>query len=207
MALTRRFLESLGLEEAAVEAVIQAHVEVTDALKHERETWRQKAEEQAGAAAAQMNDPETEGAEAPTDAVEPAAVSQDERLQVLQAEFDAYKARVEADRLRGEKLTALRGALREAGVQREDFAELLTRAVDLEAVEVNSGRISDPEAVIGPLRAAYGGCFAATFAQGTPPLDPPSAVPRALTREAIARMSVEDINQHWDQVKLALEGS
>lgn len=162
MALTRKFLESLGLNGETVEAVIQAHVEVTDALKHER----------------------------------------DESAARVQADFDSYRAQVEAEKLRAGKLTALRGALKEAGVLREDFAELLLKAVDLDAVDA-----ADPAAAISELRERYGGCFATTQQQGTPALNPPTAGRQTLTREAIQGMSVEDINAQWDQVKLALGGN
>lgn len=186
MALTRKFLESLGLNKEAVEAVIQAHTDVTDALKDERDGYRSKAE--SVTALEQERDELKARLARAGDAAE------------VRAEFDAYRARVEADRLRESKLTALRGALREAGVRRDDFTELLLKAVDLDAVD-----IGDPAAAIEPLRQAYGACFATTFSQGTPTVDPPSASPRRLSREAIQGMSVEDINRQWEAVKIALQ--
>ena len=173
MALTRKLLESLGLDERQADAVIEAHVGVTDALKHERDELRTQAG-QAGDAAR------------------------------IQAEFDAYRAQTEAERLRGRKADALRGALREAGVRRESFVELLVKAVDLDQIKLDSGRICEPETVVGPLREAFGDCFATTLTQGASPLDPPGSGRQRFTREDIAGMSVEDINANWPAVRAAI---
>ena len=37
MALTRKFLKSLGLDEDKVDSIIEAHTESTDALKKQRD--------------------------------------------------------------------------------------------------------------------------------------------------------------------------
>ena len=189
MALTRKFLESQGLNEAQVAAIIEAHTEVTDALKNERDGYKTKAE---GIPAL----------EADRDAWKKKAEANDPSQ--LRAEFDAYKAQVEADKLLGSKTTAMRGALKEAGVQREDFIELLLRAVDMEQVELDGDKIKDATALIDPLRQTYGGCFATTTTQGTPPTDPPSSGAKALTREQIAGMSEAEINANWSAVQAAI---
>ena len=44
MAFTRKFLESAGLTEAQVSAVMEEHVSVTDALKKERDGYKEQAE-------------------------------------------------------------------------------------------------------------------------------------------------------------------
>ena len=44
MALTRKFLEALGIEQAKIDEIISAHTEVTDALKADRDSYKEKAE-------------------------------------------------------------------------------------------------------------------------------------------------------------------
>lgn len=121
----------------------------------------------------------------------------------IQAAFDAYRAQAEADKLTADRLAALRGALREAGVKRDDFVDLLTRAVDLETVVLEGGRLQNAEALIGPLKASYGGCFAVAAVAGTEPVNPPSSGP-AFTREQLGAMTEQDINRHWSAVQAAL---
>ena len=44
MALTRKFLEALGIEQAKIDEIISAHTEVTDSLKADRDSYKEKAE-------------------------------------------------------------------------------------------------------------------------------------------------------------------
>ena len=44
MALTRKFLTALGIEADKVDEIINAHAETVDALKAERDTYKDKAE-------------------------------------------------------------------------------------------------------------------------------------------------------------------
>ena len=44
MALTRKFLEALGIEQAKIDEIISAHTEVTNALKADRDSYKEKAE-------------------------------------------------------------------------------------------------------------------------------------------------------------------
>lgn len=44
MALTRKFLEALGIDESKVDAIINAHTETTNAIKTERDTFKADAE-------------------------------------------------------------------------------------------------------------------------------------------------------------------
>lgn len=45
MALTRKFLVAMGIEEAKIDEIINAHTEVTNSLKQERDSYKDKAEQ------------------------------------------------------------------------------------------------------------------------------------------------------------------
>ena len=145
MALTRKFLEELGLDQETLESVIQAHAETVDALKKERDEWkdRAEAEEQASGKAE------------------------------VQAAFDAYRAQVEKEQLEDRKTTALQRTLEEAGVTRAGFRALLLQGINLATVELDGETVKNAEAVIAPLKESYADCFSTLQTQGTPPLDPP----------------------------------
>ena len=44
MALTRKMLKAMGIEEDKIDQIIEAHSETVDALKDEREKFREAAE-------------------------------------------------------------------------------------------------------------------------------------------------------------------
>lgn len=45
MAVTRKFLKALGIEDEKIDEIIEAHTEVTEALKKERDSYKADAEE------------------------------------------------------------------------------------------------------------------------------------------------------------------
>ena len=110
----------------------------------------------------------------------------------VQAEHESFK-------LRHRKASALRGALREAGVQREEFAELLLKAADIDAVDPDN-----PGPAVEGLRSAYGGCFSEVRTPGVPVIAPPSG--GRISPDDLRGMSVREINDHWEAVKAALRG-
>lgn len=92
----------------------------------------------------------------------------------VQAEFDAYKQQVEGEKASAAKSAAVKGALKNAGVQREEFLDLLMGKVDLDKVEMDGETIKDvEEAVVKPLRDSYASCFGSVKDAGTDKLDPP----------------------------------
>lgn len=171
MAFTRNFLKSAGLTDEQISAVIEAHTEVTDALKHERDDWKGKAES-IGALTKERDELKDKLAKTP-DAAK------------VQAEFDNYKKQVESEKLSAAKTAAVKKALRAAGVQREAFETLLLGKVDLDKVTLDGDGVKDPDALIKPLKESFADCFATTSTQGTPPSNPPSGGKSAKTKEEI----------------------
>lgn len=180
MALTRKFLKSLGLEDEKVDSIIEAHTETVDALKKERDDANARAE--TVAALEKERDDLRAQLEKAGDAAR------------VQAEFDAYKQQVEADKLNAAKEQAVRRALKDAGVQRDEFIELLMAKADLTTAELDGDRLVDADALIAPLKAAYGGCFATTETHGAPPVNPPlgGRDKRTMTKDEIIKIKDPD---------------
>ena len=44
MAMTRKFLKAMGIEEDQIEQIIEAHTETVSALKDERDSYKEDAE-------------------------------------------------------------------------------------------------------------------------------------------------------------------
>lgn len=190
MALTRKFLKSMGLEDEKVESIIEAHTETVDALKKERDDAITRAE------SITELEKERDSLREQIDKAGDAAK--------VKAEFDAYKAQVESDRLADQKAAAVRKALKEAGVQREGFEKLLLQGVDLDKVELDGDSVKDADALIAPLKESYAECFATTETKGVPPVNPPASGQQKLTREQVDAMSEAEIIKNWPAVQAAI---
>lgn len=174
MALTREDLREMGLSDDQIEMVIEGHTETVTGLTQERDRLNAELQQAQGDAEQARN------------------------------ELQSYRQQVEAERQMDSKTTALRGALKEAGVQREDFVELLMMAVDMETVELDGDKIKDAAALIDPLRQTYGGCFITTTTEGVDTVNPPVGGSNMLTREQIANMSEDEINANWPAVQVTI---
>lgn len=192
MALTRKFLKSLGLDEDKVDSIIEAHTESTDALKKQRDEAADKIAE------LESITKERDSLKAQLEKAGDAAK--------VQAEFDAYKDSVAKEKANAGKKSAVIAALKNAGVAREEFVDLLIGKIDMEQVEMDGETAKNADALIEPLKASYSGCFGKTETLGTPPVAPPSGGGKTFTREQLKNMSADEINANWDAVQSALKG-
>lgn len=103
----------------------------------------------------------------------------------VQAAFDAYKQQVESEKSTAAKTAAVRSALKAAGVNRDEFADLLMGKVDLSKVEMDGDKLKDADGLINPLKGSYAGCFGTVTDKGTPPANPPAGGGKGMTREDI----------------------
>ncbi len=71
-----------------------------------------------------------------------------------------------------------------------------TRLARLETVT----KITDPDALLTPLKAQYGAFFAQPTRLPTDVVSPPVTAAPPLTKEDVRRMSQEDINRNWSSV-------
>ena len=101
MALTRKFLKALGIEEDKIEEIVTAHGETVAGLKDEIEKAKQGAESLA--AVAEERDKLKQRVEALEKASGDAAK--------VQADFDAYKKQIETDKANAGKKALVKKAL------------------------------------------------------------------------------------------------
>jgi hypothetical protein len=192
MALTRKLLKSLSLEESVIETIIDAHTETVDALKQQRDA-----------------------AQAEADKVTAITRERDEALEKLskagdaakvQADFDAYKQQVEGEKLNAATDAALYDLAKKAGIQRESFLKLAVKNFNRDAIKRGDGNsISNGDELVEAFKAEFPD-FLATEPSPTPipPNNPPPGPVKTYTKEQIKGMSAEEINKNWDAVKNAL---
>lgn len=193
MALTRKFLKALGIEEDKIEEIITAHGETVTALKDEIEQAKQGAED--FAATAKERDTLKQRVEALEKVNGDAAK--------VQAEYDAYRQQVETDKANAGKKALIKKALEEAHANPAAI-DLMLNTVKLDEVELDGEALKDAEAVLKPIREAHAGLFGTVQNQGTPPLNPPGGDGK-MTRESFEKLPLskrmEYINAHPEQQK------
>ena len=193
MALTRKFLKALGIEEDKIEEIITAHGETVAALKDEIDKAEQSAKD--SAAAAQERDKLQKRVEALEKTSGDAAK--------VQAEYDAYRQQVETDKANAGKKALIKKALEDAHANPAAI-DLMLNTVKLDDVELDGEALKDAEAVLKPIREAHAGLFGTGQNQGTPPLNPPGGDGK-MTRESFEKLPLskrmEYINAHPEQQK------
>lgn len=103
MALTRKMLRAMGIEDDKIDQIIEAHVEAVDALKATSEGYKADAEK-LPTVQAELDSLKANGGEWQT------------KYEAEHSAFEAYKAEITAKETEGAKETAYRALLKEAGI-------------------------------------------------------------------------------------------
>lgn len=129
MALTRRFLKDLGIEPENIEKIIGEHSETVTALKdqidtvtQERDKFKPKAE--------QLDTVQKELDELKE------STKDDTRYTELKAEYDKYKADIEARDLRTKKSDKVKAVLKDIGIPERHYEKILKYS-DIDKIELD----------------------------------------------------------------------
>lgn len=135
MALTRKFLEALGIEQAKIDEIISAHTEVTDSLKADRDSYKEKAEK--------YDETKTELDKAKSELEK---VNKDEyktKYESLESEFNKYKTDIAEKEVKVKKEEAYKKMLKEIGVN-EKSIDAIVKVKDLSSLKLDDkGNIVD----------------------------------------------------------------
>lgn len=149
MALTRKLLRSMGIEDEKIDQIIDAHAETVNALKDERDELEDAADRLKRAEA------ELEALKA-----EPADGYR-EKFEKEHADFEAFKAdaaKAAADR---EKKSLYRKLLADAGVDPKRM-DAVMRVADLSDILVEDGAIKDADKVAEKVKGEWSDFIPAT---------------------------------------------
>lgn len=137
MALTRKFLAALGIEQDKIDEIIENHTETVDALKKERDRYKADAEKLPEVQ--QELDDLKKAAE--KDGENPYKAQYDD----LKNEYDNYKADVEAKDAKAKKTEAYRKLLKDAKVSEKRIDSIL-RVSDIDKLELDKdGNLKDAD--------------------------------------------------------------
>ena len=171
MALTRKWLSALGIEQDKIEEIVTAHGETIDGLKEKI----RKAEE----AAAELAEAKKKIA-----SLEEAAKHSGD-YDKLKKEFDDYKAEVHNKEVAAAKKAALTAVAKDAGLSEAGIAKAL-KYTDLATVELDeNGNAKDGKNLIKSLRDEWPEYIETTKTEGARTENPAAGGKVAKTREEI----------------------
>ncbi len=132
MALTRKFLEGLGIGEKQIESIIEAHSDSLNGIKSDRDKYKEQA--------SKLPDLQKQLEEAKA-----ASGSTDEWQKKFDEEhqaFESFKQQIDKEKAEATKAKAYRAMLVEAGVD-PNRIDTVMRVTNLNDVKVTDGKLED----------------------------------------------------------------
>lgn len=180
MALTRKFLKAMGIEEDKIEQIIEAHGETVSALKEERDTYKADAEKLPG-----IQEKLKTAEEKLAEKGDGETVSKDQ-FDKMKKEYDDYKQTITAEKEKAAKEHAFRELLKKAGVsdRRIDSVVKVTAMDDIKLDE--DGKITDEKERLETVKTEWADFIPSTATRGAATANPPTNNGgKTVTRESI----------------------
>ena len=166
MALTRKFLSAMGIEADKVDEIINAHIEVVDALKAERDDYKKNADKLVGV----QKELDDMKAAAEKDGKDPYKV----KYEAIKEEFDNYKKDISAKETKANKTAAYRELLKKAGVS-EKRIDAVLKVSDVDGIEIDKdGKVKDEDAKLKTIKDDWADFITTQSATGASTSTPPS---------------------------------
>lgn len=174
MALTRKMLKGMGLSDEQIDTIIEAHTEVTSALKDERDRYKAEADKvpalQAEVDAHSGEDPYKQ------------------KYEDLKSEYDAYKTEQTAKAEKDAKEKAYKAMLIKAGIPEKRIPAIL-RVTDLTKVKLSKdGSLSDEADLIKSAKEEWADFVTTESTEGASTETPPKNTGGTKTKEEIMKI-------------------
>ena len=173
MALTRKMLSAMGIDDEKQDEIINAHIEVVNALKEERDNYKMESQkaEKLQKEVEELQESMKNGERSPYKVKYEAKV---EEYDNLKKEFDDYKNDISAKELKSKKSSAYRDLLKEAGIS-EKRLNSIVRVTDLDKVELDDeGKIKDSEELAKNIKNEWSDFIVTESTHGANVSNPPS---------------------------------
>lgn len=175
MALTRRMLKALGIEDEKADEIIAAHTESTDALKQQRDEYKAKAE----AKATTSTEPKPKDHE-PIDEYKA-------KYDAEKKAFEDYKANIAAEKAEADKRAKYRELIVKAGVDSKRVDSVL-KVSDLSEIKVKDGAIEGADDLVKSIKEDWADFIPTTQKVGANAPNPPKNDGGAKKLEDITKM-------------------
>ena len=136
MALTRKMLKAMGIEEEKIDQIIDAHAETVDGLKADLEKYKGDAEKLPGVQR-ELNDLKAKGDD-----------GWKEKHDTVKREYDEYKAGITAKEARAAKETAVKAYFESKNITGANLnIAMRSSKTEIDSVELENDKIKDTAAL------------------------------------------------------------
>lgn len=200
MSLSRKLLESMGLEADKVSTIIEAHAETVDSLKSQIATYKEDAEKLASV------QKELATAKTELESLKVNGGDWQKKYENEHTQFEEYKSQAMAKEELANKEKAYRKLLRDTGVSDKRLDSIM-KVTDLSDIVLDGENIKDADRLAESIKADWSDFITVTNTNGAITNTPPATNGiQRYTHQEIAQMSPEEINKNWDTIKLSMKG-
>ena len=185
MAFTRKMLKAMGIEDEKIDQIIDAHSETVDALKADRDTYK----EDAGKLAAVQK--ELDALKAKGDDGYKA------KYEAEKAAHDALKADIAAKETKKAKTDAYRELLKGANIDEKRIATILrAEAPTIDKIELDAdGKIKNAEQYTASIKSDWADFIVTQSAKGANTATPPANGGAATTKTKEDILKIKDAGE------------
>lgn len=201
--LTRKMLKAMGIEEEKIDQIIEAHTETTDALKSERDKFKEEADKVPEVQkkldeANEKLDAANKEIETLTGAANDDA-SYKEKYETEHQAFEDFKAEVEANKAKTQKVDAYKALLRKAGVS-DKRIDAIVKVTSMDDIELDEkGKIKEEGKVVDSIKSDWSEFIVTETVKGADTETPPTNTGGKMTKEEI--MKIKDSNERQKAIE------
>lgn len=197
MALTRRSLKAMGIEDEKIDEIILAHAETVDALKEQRDNYKAQADE--------LTKVQQKLDEANETIKANGSDAWKVKYDAIKEEYDNYRTDISAKETTRAKQAAYREVLKAAGVSDRRIDSII-KVSDIDSVELDeSGKIKGAEKLTESIKNEWADFIVSTNTKGADTATPPTTSKKSFSREDIDKMTPDEINKNWETIKNSLK--
>lgn len=197
MALSRKMLKAMSIEDDQIDQIIEAHTESTDALKADRDKYKEEAEKlpslQKQIESLKKDIVDLEGERDDLQKQVDENGSYKEKYENEHNAFEDFKKGVDAKAEEAKKAEAYKGLLKEAGVsdKRIDAIMKVTQVGDIELDE--EGKVKGSDKIVENIKSEWSEFIVTETTKGVKTEEPPKNTGGKMTKEEI--MKIKDSNE------------
>lgn len=175
MALTRKFLKAMGIEDEKIDQIVDAHTETVDGLKNELKAAQEKANKLDGVEK-ELNELKAKGED-----------GYKEKYEKEHKAFEDYKNDVTAKQTKAAKEAAAKAYFEAKNITGANLSIAMRGARDeINGIELDeNGKIKDAKALDELVAGEYAGLIVSTSTKGAKTATPPANNGGGMTKEQI----------------------
>ena len=185
MAFTRKMLKAMGIEDEKIDQIIDAHSETVDALKADRDTYKEDAAKLA-AVQKELDELKAKGDD-----------GYKAKYEAEKAAHDALKADIAAKETKKAKTDAYRELLKGANIDEKRIATILrAEAPTIDKIELDAdGKIKNAEQYTQSIKSDWADFVVTQSAKGTNTATPPANGGAATTKTKEDILKIKDAGE------------